>query len=134
MNSPRPSDQDPLSLFRLEGKVAFLSGATGFLGRPMAQALAAAGAHVICNSRRQDAVEALVRELRKAGFNASGASFDVTDDAVVPREIRSIADIHGRLDILVNNASVGRPGTIESATLADFEQGYRVNVTAAFQL
>ena len=134
MNNPRPSDQDPLSLFRLEGKVAFLSGATGLLGRPMARALAAAGAHVICNSRRQDAVETLVHELREAGFNASGACFDVTDDAAVPKQIRSIGDTHGRLDILVNNASAGRPGTIEKSTLADFEQGYRVNVTAAFQL
>jgi len=134
MNHLRVRDPDPLSLFRLDGKVAFLSGATGLLGRPMARALAAAGAHVICNSRRQDAVEELVRDLKEAGFRASGACFDVTDDAAVPKQIHRIGETQGRLDVLVNNASSGRAGTIESATLADFEQGYRVNVTAAFQL
>lgn len=134
MNSPRASDANPLSLFRLDGRVAFLSGATGLLGRPMAWALATAGAHVVCNSRRPDAVEAIVHELKAAGLNASGACFDVTDEAAVAKHVSQIGDAHGRLDILVNNASSGRPGTMESATLSDFEQSYRVNVTAAFHL
>jgi len=134
MNRLRTSDSNPVDLFRLDGKIAFLSGATGLLGRPMAWALAAAGAHVVCNSRRQDAVDALVNELKGAGHSASGASFDVTDESAVARAVDLIGAAHGRLNILVNNAASGRPGTIETATLADFEQAYRVNVTAAFSL
>ena len=134
MNNLRASEANPLARFRLDGKIAFLSGATGLLGRPMAWALATAGAHVLCNGRRQDAVEALVNELKGAGFNASEAAFDVTDEAAVVEHIKSIGNTHERLDVLVNNASSGRSGTMESATLTDFEHSYRVNVTAAFQL
>lgn len=134
MNNLRASEANPLARFRLDDKIAFLTGATGLLGRPTAWALAAAGAHVICNGRRRDAVDALVTELKGAGFSASGAAFDVTDEAAVVQHIKSIGNTHERLDILVNNASSGRPGTMESATLSDFEQSYRVNVTAAFQL
>ncbi|HYM79308.1 MAG TPA: SDR family oxidoreductase [Candidatus Dormibacteraeota bacterium] len=129
-----PANANPLSIFRLDGKVALLSGATGLLGRPMAQALAGAGAHVIVNSRRQTAVEALVDELKNSGLSASGACFDVTDEAAVRTHVELIGKTHGRLDVLVNNASSGRPGTIESATIADFEYSHRVNVLAAFQI
>jgi NAD(P)-dependent dehydrogenase (short-subunit alcohol dehydrogenase family) len=134
MSNLRSSEPDPLSMFRLDGKVAFLSGATGLLGRPMAHALASAGAHVVLNGRKQDALEAFVDELKSAGLSASVACFDVIDETAVRRHIGLIGEQFGRLDVLVNNASAGRPGTIESATTADFEQLYRVNVVAAFQL
>lgn len=134
MSNLRSSETDPLSMFRLDGRVAFLSGATGLLGRPMAKALASAGAHVVLNARKQDALEAFVDELKSAGLSASMACFDVTDEAAVRQHIGLIGEQYGRLDVLVNNASAGRSGTMESATAADFEQLYRVNVVAAFQL
>ena len=62
------------------------------------------------------------------------ACFDVTDENALQRHIGVIDEQYGRLDVLVNNASSGRTGTIESATAQDFEQLYRVNVVAAFQL
>ena len=133
-NGSDKNNDDPLSMFRLDGRVAFLSGATGLLGRPMAKALASAGAHVVLNGRTQDALEAFVTELKSAGLSASVACFDVTDETAVRRHIGLIGEQHGRLDVLVNNASSGMPGTIESATARDFEQVYRVNVVAAFQL
>jgi NAD(P)-dependent dehydrogenase (short-subunit alcohol dehydrogenase family) len=134
MSNLRSNDPDPLLMFRLDGRVAFLSGAAGLLGRPMAKALAAAGAHVVLNGRTRDALEAFADELKSAGLSASVACFDVTDEAEVRRHIGLIGEQYGRLDVLVNNASAGAPGTIESATAADFEQLYRVNVVAAFQL
>jgi NAD(P)-dependent dehydrogenase (short-subunit alcohol dehydrogenase family) len=134
MSNPRSSEPDPLSKFRLDGRVAFLSGASGHLGPPMARALASAGAHVILNGRRQEALAALAGELKSVGASASVACFDVTDESAVRRHVGLIGEQHGRLDVLVNNASAGRPGTMESATAADFEQLYRVNVIAAFQL
>jgi NAD(P)-dependent dehydrogenase (short-subunit alcohol dehydrogenase family) len=133
-NGTDNNNEDPLSMFRLDGRVAFLSGATGLLGRPMAKALASAGAHVVLNARTQNALEAFVAELKNAGLSASVACFDVTDETAVRRHIGLIGEQHGRLDVLVNNASAGMPGTIDSATARDFEQLYRVNVVAAFQL
>ncbi len=100
----------------------------------MATALASAGAHVVLNGRSQKVLDALAGELKSAGLHASAACFDVTDGNAVRRQIELIGEKHGRLDILVNNASAGSAGSIESATAADFEQLYRVNVVAAFEL
>src|SRR5450759_396317 len=134
MSEPQSKGPGVSSLFRLDGKVAFLSGATGLLGRPMAEALCAAGAHVILNARNQDRVEALASEMTSRGYQVSTASFDVTDRSAVRGHVARIADQHGRLDILINNASSGRSGTSDSATAEDFEQAYRVNVIAAFEM
>jgi NAD(P)-dependent dehydrogenase (short-subunit alcohol dehydrogenase family) len=100
----------------------------------MAGALAEAGAHVILNARKKEPLEAFAAELCKSGGEVSVACFDVTDEAAATENIGLIGQKHGRLDVVVNNASAGRTGTIESATSADFEQLYRVNVIAAFRM
>ncbi len=130
---PESLIEDRLSrLFRLDGRIALLTGAAGHLGRPMAEALAGAGAHVILNGRRPDVLESFRADLQRRGWKASVACFDITDESAMRENLERIRQDQGRLDILVNNASEGRPGTIESATAVDFEQLYRVNVTAAF--
>ena len=120
--------------FRLDGRVCFLSGATGHLGRPMARALSSAGAHVYVNGRKRAAVEEVVAEIRGDGGEASAACFDITDSAAVSAAVVEIGLEHGRLDVIVNNASAGRTGSLESIEAADFEQVYRVNVIAAFEI
>ena len=125
---------DAVSKFRLDGCVAFLSGATGHLGRRMAWALCDAGAHVVLNSRNREKLEALAEFLVSGGREASVACFDVTNEDAVRECIASIGERHGRLDILVHNAGAGAPGTIDSASAEDFDRVYRVNVVAAFQL
>ena len=129
-----PAAGDAMSKFRLDGRVAFLSGATGHLGTRMAWALCDAGAHVVLNARSQEKLEALAQDLVRNGRKASVACFDVTNGNAMRESIASIGEQYGRLDILVHNASSGRPGTIDSATAEDFDQLYRVNVVAAFQL
>jgi NAD(P)-dependent dehydrogenase (short-subunit alcohol dehydrogenase family) len=126
--------QKALAQFRLEGRVAFLTGATGHLGKSMARALVEAGAHVVLNARTKDNLAALAQELQESGHSASIACFDVTDEVAARNQVAEIAAKYGRLDILVNNASAGRTGTINSATAEDFERAYRINVVAAFQL
>jgi NAD(P)-dependent dehydrogenase (short-subunit alcohol dehydrogenase family) len=133
MNS-QPADADALSKFRLDGRVAFLSGATGHLGPRMAWALADAGAHVILNARHRGKLDTLADDLVNHGRKASVACFDVTDGNAVRDQVASIDENHRRLDILVHNASAGRPGTIDSASAEDFDQLYGVNVVAAFEL
>ena len=134
MNSQQSAEDDVLRQFRLDGRVAFLSGATGHLGRWMAEGLAAAGAHVVLNARGKDRLEALSAEMRSKGYKVSTACFDVTDEAAAVKNIALIGEQHRRLDIVVNNASNGHSGTIESTTPADFEKLYCVNVVAAFRI
>ena len=89
---------DAVSKFRLDGCVAFLSGATGHLGRRMAWALCDAGAHVVLNSRSREKLEALAELLVSGGREASVACFDVTNEDAVRECIASIGERHGRLD------------------------------------
>src|SRR5258707_4486722 len=66
-----------LAQFRLDGRVAFISGATGLLGKPMARAMAEAGAHVVLNARRKDALEDFASDLIAEGNHVSVACFDI---------------------------------------------------------
>lgn len=122
------------TLFRLDGRVALLTGAAGHLGQHMARALAQAGALVLLNGRDAGRVSALERELTDAGLNARALPFDVTDEAAMRAAVSRIEWEHGGLDIVVNNANIGRAGTIEKATGAQFEEAWRVAVIAAFNL
>lgn len=134
MNNRHSDSRDALQRFRLDGRVALVTGAAGHLGRHLAYALTAAGAHVILNGRRQSALDELAAEIAARGQRASVACFDITKQDLISSHVARIAATFSRLDILVNNASAGRPGTLEAARAADFEESYRVNVVAAFEL
>jgi len=116
-------------LFRLDGRVAFLSGGAGHLGREMAFALGEAGAKLILNGRNAARLQAFAAELERAGIAAECANFDMMDfDAV-----RAFLGARPRLDILINNAVTMNPKSLADVTPADFDTSYRSAVTAAFE-
>lgn len=128
------SYQIPLAkLFCLEGRVALVTGAAGYLGRSISSILAEAGAHVLLNGRSPKVTEFALK-LKERGLKASTAIFDVTAEAEVEAAVKRIKTEYGRLDILVNNAYSGRTGTVETATSEDFRAAYEIAVTAAFRL
>lgn len=91
--------------FRLDGRVAFVTGAAGHLGTAMTWALAQAGAHVIMNGRTASKLEALRDRLVAAGLQASVAAFDITDRSSATKFLGGL----DRLDVLINNAITGLP-------------------------
>jgi NAD(P)-dependent dehydrogenase (short-subunit alcohol dehydrogenase family) len=117
------------SLFRLDGRIAFLSGAAGHLGREMAFALGRAGAALILNGRSPGRLEAFARELAAGGIAAECAAFDMTDIAAV----RSFFAARERLDILVNNAVTMAGASFDAVTAEHFATTYASAVTAAFE-
>lgn len=121
-------------LFRLDGRVALVSGAGGYLGRAMACALAEVGAHVVLNGRRHDPLVELEGELRGRGLSASVQAFDITDPGAVADGINLLGEQFGRLDVLINNAYSGPTGTIEQSGAEAFAGAYDVAVIAAFRL
>ncbi len=119
-------------MFRLDGKVALITGSTRGLGWAMARAMAAQGARVVVNGRSEADVRARVDELVAAGMAAEGRAGDVSDldDAVAC--VDEVADGHGRLDILVNNAGVNHRAPIEEFSHDEWARVLRVNLDAPF--
>src|SRR5262249_33145438 len=122
-------DLSTASLFRLDGRVAFVSGAAGHLGRAMVLALAEAGAHVILNGRSAVRLREFAGELHGAGHSAECAAFDAADIG----RVREFFGARERLDVLVNNAISMTPVPFTAVEPAAFELTYRSSVVAAFE-
>jgi NAD(P)-dependent dehydrogenase (short-subunit alcohol dehydrogenase family) len=116
-------------LFRLDGRVAFISGAAGHLGREMAIALGAAGASVILNGRNSNRLSAFANELQAAGISVECATFDMMEFSAVRQFFAS----RHRIDVLINNAVTMTPKSLAMAGPDDFDQTYRSAVTASFE-
>jgi NAD(P)-dependent dehydrogenase (short-subunit alcohol dehydrogenase family) len=96
--------------FRLDGKVALITGGTGVLGTAMARGLAEAGAKVVVLGRRLEAGEQLVNSLKNAGYEGMAVAADVLDPDQLTAARQQVLDTFGSLDILVNAAGGNLPG------------------------
>ncbi|MBK7926344.1 MAG: SDR family oxidoreductase [Bryobacterales bacterium] len=110
--------------FRLDNRVALVTGGASGIGEATCRAFAAAGATVLVADLNADAAQALASQLP----SARALPLDIADEAAVNAAISPL----DRLDILVNNAGIGLVGGIEETSLADFERLMRVNVTGMF--
>ncbi len=107
MTTPTPPAA-PLSVFRaglFDGQVALVTGGGSGIGRGIADTLAALGAHVVLASRKQERVDTAAAEIRAAGGKASGIAVDVREPERVQQMMADVAAMHGRIDLLVNNAA-----------------------------
>ncbi|WP_258110823.1 SDR family oxidoreductase [Alicyclobacillus sp. SP_1] len=100
-----------LDRFRLDGKIALITGGGRGLGLQIARAYQAIGATVVLGSRRLSACEESARELQERGGRALGLELDVTDEGSVKDVVKRVVSEFGKIDILVNNsgASWGAP-------------------------
>ena len=94
--------------FRLDGKIAVVTGGTGALGATMCKALASAGATVAILARTGSNAEALAAEITDAGGSAAGFACDVLDKAAIEATAQAIISQYGRVDVLVNGAGGNR--------------------------
>ncbi|TFH24405.1 MAG: glucose 1-dehydrogenase, partial [Myxococcales bacterium] len=123
-----------LDLFKLDGKVAVVTGASRGIGRGVSLALAEAGARVVCVSRKLAEVEKTVADIRSAGGDGAAVECDVLDRARRAGLVDAAVDRFGRIDILVNNVGGWPPTPALDTTDEHFEKAFRFNVTHAFSL
>ena len=123
--------------FRLDDKVAIITGGSTGIGLGIAEAMAAAGAHVVIAARRPEVVDEACQHIAGQGGKALGVPTDVSDSQQIQRLVSRARDELGRIDILVNNAGGTFGPTFKRGPLlemddADFQECWNVNVKSAF--
>jgi gluconate 5-dehydrogenase len=119
-------------LFRLDGRIAIVTGGSRGIGREMAEGLAEAGASLMLCARREEWLTPTVAAMRKQGFKVEGALCDVAKAADVQSVVDKTIAAYGRVDILVNNAGVTWAAEPEDMTLAQWQKVVDINLTGAF--
>ena len=119
------------SCFDLSGRVAVVTGGGGWLGRPMVEALAQAGGQVVIASRDEARAAGVLRDLSARGLAIGYVEYDQAEEASITRLLNRTIELHGRVDVLVNNAAVW-PMRKRDAPLADFARSMQVNATGLF--
>lgn len=119
-------------LFRLNDRVAVVTGGGNGIGRLAAHALAQAGAHVVIGDRDEAAATLVTGEIGAAGHSAEAKLLDVTDEAGLIAMFLDVADRHGRLDVLVNSAGAAKRMATEETSLEVWNQILAVNLTGVF--
>ncbi|MDA1192149.1 MAG: SDR family NAD(P)-dependent oxidoreductase [Candidatus Poribacteria bacterium] len=118
---------------RVDGKVAFVTGANSGIGRAAAVEIAKAGAKVACIARRIDVLKDAVDEIEAAGGEAVAISCDVAEAAQVEAAVKQTVDKWGRLDIVVANAGInGVWAPIEEITADEWDQTQGINLRGTF--
>jgi len=117
---------------RLEGKIALITGGGTGIGAATARLFAREGATVAICGRRREPLDAVVHEIAQEGSRAEAHTVDVGDDVAFTQLVQGIAQRHGRLDILVNNAFAIAFGPIESLATEQWHVNFRITLDAVF--
>ena len=121
-----------LDSFKLDGRIALVTGSSDGLGLAMARALAQAGATVVINGRGESKLKAAVALLQQEGLTAHARACDVTDAQAVQGMVNDIEATIGPLAILVNNAGIQRRGPLHEFKHDDWRELMQTNLDSVF--
>lgn len=118
--------------FRLDGKVAIVTGASSGLGSAIATAFAECGADVSLGARRVDRLDEVRQSIERVGRRSLATRTDVSDPEGCHRLVASTVEVLGRIDILVNNAGVGSAVPATRERPEEFRRVIDVNLMGAY--
>ena len=120
---------------RLQGKTAFITGASRNIGRAIALTFAAEGADLVLNTRaNRDELEAVAAQCRKAGVRVIPVLGDIADAAAVEAMVKQGLAELGAIDVLVCNAAIRPHTALDETSLEDWHRVIGVNLHSAFYL
>ena len=123
-----------LDKFKLDGKIALVTGSATGIGRAIAVGLAEAGADVACHCRKPgDALET-VADVQKTGRRGVEVSGDMADKEAPKRVVADVIDAFGRIDILINNAGMIRRAPVVDFSEEDWATVIEVNLSSVFRM
>lgn len=125
---------DVNNLFSLAGQVALITGSTQGLGYQIAQGLGKAGARIIVHSRNESKARETAQTLINTGFDAGWVCFDINDQKKCEAVFSDIKQQYGRLDILVNNASIRNRKTLSDMSHLELEEIVQTNIVANIRI
>jgi NAD(P)-dependent dehydrogenase (short-subunit alcohol dehydrogenase family) len=122
------------AMFRLDGRVAVVTGGGGRVGGGLCEALAEAGATVVCANRSMERSEAVVDRILARNGRAAALPLDLADDRSIMALREAVVERFGPAHILVNNAISNIPGRVERYAREDWEASMNVDATGYFRI
>ncbi len=120
-------------LFRLDGKVAIVTGGNGGIGKGIARGLAGAGANIVIAARNKSKTDGAVAEIKRDfDVQAVGLSVDMSVPAEIEAMMKHTAETFGHLDIVVANAGIGFHKPPAEITLEEWDENIDVNLRHTF--
>jgi 2-keto-3-deoxy-L-fuconate dehydrogenase len=119
-------------MFRLDNKVAIVTGAGSGIGREIALLYAQQGAKVVVADINTEAAQSVTKEITEQGGTANAQLLDVSDEAQAKAAVEETVQRYGRLDILVNNAGISQVGNLLETSSEEFDRIMSVNLKGVF--
>ena len=120
--------------FRLDGRLALVTGSSAGIGLGVARGLAQAGAAVVLNGRDAARLAATAQQLRREGLQVHERSFDVCDPAAVEAAVAEIESTLGPIEVLVNNAGTQHRAPFHEFPAAEWDRLMRTNLDSVFHV
>jgi 3-oxoacyl-[acyl-carrier protein] reductase len=117
---------------RLQDQVAVITGASAGIGQACARALAREGARLVLTARRQERLEELVGDARRAGSDGVAVLGDAREEETARQTVEQARKSFGRIDILINNAGVGNYKNLVDTSAAEYDEMMDTNMRSTF--